>query len=228
MQQQGFDYSYDKRLYDRHRHSDADAIRAHLRASLDYQDRLARFLENHDEPRAAAVFRWPRHQAAAIVTALAPGSRFFHQGQFEGARVRVPTHLRRGPVEPRNADVAAFYDRLLSVLRSDGFRDGAWSLIPPQPAWDGNPTDKDFVSFAWQTRDGGGYVVAVNYSDHQGQCRLRLPFAGLAGRKVRFVDMMGSEVYDRDGTGLVEPGLFIDLGAWRYNVFRLESVEQGI
>jgi hypothetical protein len=39
---------------------------------------------------------------------------------------------------------------------------------------------------------------------------------------------MGSEVYDRDGTGLVEPGLFIDLGAWRYNVFRLESVEQGI
>jgi len=37
---------------------------------------------------------------------------------------------------------------------------------------------------------------------------------------------MGSESYDRDGTGLVEPGLFIDLGAWRYNVFRVEFVEQ--
>jgi Alpha amylase, catalytic domain len=228
LQQQGFDYCYDKRLYDRLRHSDAGAIRAHLGAGLDYQDRLARFLENHDEPRAAAVFPWSRHQAAAIVTALAPGLRFFHQGQFEGARVRVPAHLRRGPVEPRNADIATFYDRLLSVLKSDGFRDGAWSLIPPQPAWDGNPTGQDFVSFAWQTRDGGGYVVVVNYSDHQGQCHLRLPFAGLAGRKVRLVDMMGREVYDRDGTGLVEPGLFIDLGAWRYNVFRLESVEQSI
>jgi hypothetical protein len=227
LQQQGFDYCYDKRLYDRLRHSDAGAIRSHLGAGLDYQDRLARFLENHDEPRAAAVFAWPRHQAAAIVTALVPGLRFFHQGQFEGARVCVPTHLRRGPVEPRNADIAAFYDRLVSVLKSDGFRDGAWSLIPPQPAWDGNPTGQDFVSFAWQTRDGGGYVVVVNYSDHQGQCHLRLPFAGLADRKIRLVDMMGSEVYDRDGAGLVEPGLFIDLRAWRYNVFRLESVEQG-
>jgi glycosidase len=228
LQQQGFDDCYDKRLYDRLRYSDAGAIRAHLGAGLDYQDRLARFLENHDEPRAAAVFPWPRHQAAAIVTALTPGLRFFHQGQFEGAHVRVPAHLRRGPVEPRNADIAAFYDRLLSVLKSDGFRDGAWSLIPPQPAWDGNPTGQDFVSFAWQTQDGGGYIVVVNYSDHQGQCRLRLPSAGLAGRKVRLVDMMGSEVYDRDGADLVEPGLFIDLGAWRYNVFRLESVEQGI
>ena len=228
LQQQGFDYCYDKRLYDRLRHSDAGAIRAHLGAGLDYQDRLARFLENHDEPRAAAVFPWPRHQATAVVTAFAPGLQFFHQGQFEGARVRVPAHLCRGPVEPRNADIAAFYDRLLSLLRSDGFRDGAWSLIPPQPAWDGNPTSQDFVSFAWQTQDGGGYIVVVNYSDHQGQCHLRLPFAGLAGRKVRLVDVMGSEVYDRDGAGLVEPGLFIDLGAWRYNVFRLESVEQGI
>jgi len=228
LQQQGFDYCYDKRLYDRLRHSDAGAIRAHLGAGLDYQDRLARFLENHDEPRTAAVFPWPRHQAAAIVTALAPGLRFFHQGQFEGACVRVPVHLRRGPVELRNADIAAFYDRLLSVLKSDGFRYGAWSLIPPQPAWDGNPTGQDFVAFAWQARDGGGYVVVVNYADHQGQCHLRLPFAGLAGRKVRFVDTMGSEVYDQDGTGLIEPGLFIDLGAWRYNVFRLESVEQGI
>jgi hypothetical protein len=228
LQQQGFDYCYDKRLYDRLRHFDASAIRAHLEAGLDYQDRLARFLENHDEPRAEAVFPWPRHQAAAIVTAFAPGLRFFHQGQFEGARVRAPAHLRRGPVEPRNADIAAFYDRLLSVLKGDGFRDGDWSLIPPQPAWDGNPTSRDFVSFAWQARDRGAYVVVVNYSDHQGQCHLRLPFAGLAGQKVRLADTMGSEVYDRDGATLVEPGLFIDLGAWRYNVFRLEFGEQSI
>ena len=47
---------------------------------------------------------------------------------------------------------------------------------------------------------------------------------GLSGRKVRLVDMMGSEIYDRDGARLVDPGLFIDLGAWRYNVFKLQSV----
>ena len=60
--------------------------------------------------------------------------------------------------------------------------------------------------------------------DHQAQCRLRLPFSGLAGRQFRLTDMMGSEVYVRDGNGLIDPGLFIDLGAWRCNVFRLDAV----
>ena len=226
LQQQGFDYCYDKRLYDRLRHGDAGAIRAHLGAGLDYQDRLARFLENHDEPRAASVFPWPRHQAAAIVTALAPGLRFFHQGQFEGARVRVPAHLCRGPIEGQDARIAAFNERLLSVLKSDGFREGAWSLIAPDQAWDGNPTGQNFVAFAWDCGQSERYVVVVNYSDHQAQCRLRLPFDGLAGRNVRLVDRMGSESYDRHGTDLVESGLFIDLGAWHYNVFRVEFVEQ--
>ena len=100
LQQQGFAYCYDKRLYDRLRDGHAGPIRDHLLAGLDYQDKLARFLENHDEPRAASEFPWPQHQAAAIITFLSPGLRFFHQGQFEGARVRVPTHLCRGPVEP--------------------------------------------------------------------------------------------------------------------------------
>ena len=56
LQQQGFDYTYDKRLYDRLVEGHARPVREHLRAGLDFQDRLARFLENHDEPRAAATF----------------------------------------------------------------------------------------------------------------------------------------------------------------------------
>jgi glycosidase len=225
LQQQGFDYCYDKRLYDRLGHGDAGAIRAHLGAGLDYQDRLVRFLENHDEPRAAA-FSWLKHQAAAVVTCFTPGLRFFHQGQLEGARVRVPTHLCRAPTEAANADIVAFYDKLLVALASDDFRNGAWTLIAPEPAWDGNPTGQDFISYAWHSSAGGGYVVVINYSDHQGQCRLRLPLAGLAGRQFRLVDAMGTEVYDRDGSELVRPGLFIDLGPWRYNVFRLDCVEK--
>ena len=224
LQQQGFDYCYDKRLYDRLRQGDAGAIRAHLGAGLAYQDRLARFLENHDEPRAAAIFPWPRHQAAAIVTYLAPGLRFFHQGQLEGARVKVPVHLCRAPAEAPNMDIASFYDRLLAALGAESFRSGAWQLIPPQPAWAGNPTWRDFISYAWQVPDGGRYVVVVNCSDHQSQCRLQLPFSGLAGLQFRLADMMGSEVYRRAGDALSAPGLYIDLGAWCSNIFKLEPV----
>src|SRR4030095_2191368 len=47
LQQQGFDYTYDKRLYDRLRDRHARPVREHLWAGLGYQDRMARFLENH-------------------------------------------------------------------------------------------------------------------------------------------------------------------------------------
>ena len=128
--------------------------------------------------------------------------------------MHVPVHLCRGPVEAPDPAVVAFYDRLLAVLSEPGtFRDGAWSLLPPRPAWAGNPTSQDFISYAWQARDGGSRVVVVNYSGHQAQCRLQLPFSGLAGRQFRLTDMMGSEVYVRDGNSLINPGLFINLGA---------------
>ena len=88
LQQQGFDYTYDKRLYDRLRDRHARPVREHFWAGLDYQDKLARFLENHDEPRAAATFPPGVHEAAAVITFLSPGLRFFHQGQFEGRKKR--------------------------------------------------------------------------------------------------------------------------------------------
>ena len=56
LQQQGFDFCYDKRLYDRLVAGEARQIRPHLSADRQYQQRLVRFIENHDEPRAAAVF----------------------------------------------------------------------------------------------------------------------------------------------------------------------------
>jgi hypothetical protein len=86
MLQQGFDYAYDKRLYDRLREGHARPAREHLWAGLDFQAKVARFLENHDEPRAAATFAAGPHEAAAIITFLSPGLRFFHQGQFEAGR----------------------------------------------------------------------------------------------------------------------------------------------
>lgn len=222
LQQQGFDYCYDKRLYDRLGHAGVPEIHAHLVAGLDYQDRLARFLENHDEPRAATSFPWPRHQAGAIVTFLAPGLRFFQDGQFAGAKVRLPTHLCRGPAEPENPEIAAFYDRLLDLLkRVTVFRDGAWSQLDPLAAWDGNPTAGGFIAFAWHGL-AFSYLAVVNYTDHQGQCLLRLPFPDLRGKSFRLVDEMGSEVYLREGAAMADPGLFIDLGPWRFNVFRLE------
>src|SRR5437870_9161851 len=162
MQQQGFDYAYDKRLYDRLRDGHALPVREHFHAGLDYQNQLARFLENHDEPRAAALFSPPMHEAAAVITYLSPGLRFFHQGQFEGRKKRISPHLGRRPDEPIDHNVEQFYDLLLTILRQPVVREGRWQLLECAPAWEGNWTWDCFLAFAWQHSGEERLLVVVN------------------------------------------------------------------
>src|SRR5437773_7011862 len=97
LQQQGFADTYDKRLYDRLHQRDARGVAGHLQADLDFQRKSVRFLENHDEPRAAEAFPPGVHEAAAVLTHLAPGLHFFHEGELEGRRRKASLHLARRP-----------------------------------------------------------------------------------------------------------------------------------
>jgi glycosidase len=222
LQQQGFDYAYDKRLYDRLRDRHARPVREHFLAGLDYQDRLARFLENHDEPRAAATFPPGVHQAAAAITFLSPGLRFFHEGQLVGRTRRISPHLNRRPHEPVNMDVAKFYDRLLGVLRQPIVRDGHWQLLECAAAWDGNWTWDCFVAFAWDGPANERLFVAVNYAPNQSQCYVRLPPANLAGRRWRVEDQLGGAVCERDGNDLQARGLYLDMAPWQAAAYALQ------
>jgi hypothetical protein len=221
MHQQGFDYAYDKRLYDRLRDGHARPVREHLYAGLDYQNKLARFMENHDEPRAAATFPPQIHRAAAIATYLSPGLRFFHDGQFEGRRARISPHLVRAPLEPTDEAVQRFYDRLLAVLRDATVRDGSWHPLECAPAWDGNWTWECFIAWMWTGPAGDQRLVAINYAGNQSQCYVRLPDprAGV----VRFRDVMGTLAFDRDGHDLEARGLYLDMPAWGHHVFEVTS-----
>ena len=220
MLQQGFDYAYDKRLYDRLREGHARPVREHLHAGLDYQSKLARFMENHDEPRAAATFAPGTHEAAAVVTYLTPGLRFLHQGQLEGRRKRISPHLVRAPAEPVDVALQSFYGRVLAVLRQPALRDGEWSLLECAPAWDGNWTSDCFIAWAWRV-DGARRLVAVNYAGNRSQCYVRVPFPELAGRTWKLADAMGPAVYQRDGNDLLARGLYLDLPPWGYHVFEM-------
>ncbi len=219
LQQQGFDYTYDKRLYDRLRDHHARPVREHFWAGLDYQNKLARFLENHDEPRAASTFPPEVHKAAAIITYFSPGLRFFHQGQFEGRTKRISPHLCRGPDEPVDQELKPFYDQLLTVLRSPSLLIGNWQMLECSAAWDGNWTHDCMIAFAWNGPGAERWLVVLNYADHQSQCYVRLPYDDLGGRIWRLQDRFGEANYERDGDSLRTLGLFIDLGNWKYHVF---------
>ncbi len=223
LQQQGFDYAYDKRLYDRLREGPARPVREHLHAGLDFQDRLARFLENHDEPRAAATFTPEAHRAAAAITYLSPGLRFFHEGQREGRKKRISPHLCRGPAEPVDRELEAFYDRLLATVDQDVVRNGQWQLLECVPAWDGNGSWDGFVAYAWEGTAGERLLVVVNQAAQRGQCFVRLPFVDLDGRPWQLQDQLSDAVYDRTGDDLRTRGLYIDATPWQASAFLLES-----
>ncbi|HEV3341697.1 MAG TPA: alpha-amylase family glycosyl hydrolase [Pirellulales bacterium] len=221
LQQQGFDYTYDKRLYDRLRGGQARPVREHFLAGLDFQDKLARLLENHDEPRAAAVFPPDVHRAAAIVTFLAPGLRFFHEGQFQGRKKRISPHLCRRPDEAVDGGLEQFYARLLAVLHQPVVRQGRWQLLECLPAWEGNWTADCFIAFAWEAPGEERLFVVVNYAPHQSQCYVRLPFADLADGTWQLEDLLSDAHYDRAGSDLASRGLYLDLAGWQPHVFRL-------
>ena len=225
LQQQGFDYTYDKRLYDRLREGRARPVREHLHAGLDYQARMARFLENHDEPRAATAFSPERHEAAAVITFLSPGLRFFHQGQLEGRKKRISPHLGRGPDEPTDLRIARFYEDLLAVLRRPAVRDGEWQLLERAPAWEGNWTWDCFLAFGWQGPGGDRLIVAVNHAPHPSQCYVHIPYPDLAGGAWRLSDLLGPGVYGREGSDLRSRGLYLDMGPWERSVFTLAKME---
>jgi hypothetical protein len=224
MLQQGFDYAYDKRLYDRLRDGHARPVREHFHAGLDYQNKLARFLENHDEPRVAAAFPREMHKAAAVITFLSPGLRFFHQGQFQGREKRISPHLVRGPEEPVDQNIKQFYDQLLAVLRAPAVQDGEWQLLQCVPPWEGNWTWDCFVAFAWQGRGEERVLAVVNYAPNQSQCYVRLPFADLGNRIWRLQDLLGDARYDRDGNDLESGGLYLDVPPWQAHVFSITKV----
>ncbi|MGA8017688.1 MAG: alpha-amylase family glycosyl hydrolase [Desulfobacterales bacterium] len=222
LQQQGFDYTYDKRLYDRLREGHARPVREHFFAGLDYQNKLARFLENHDEPRASAAFEPRVHRAAAVVTYVIPGLRFFHQGQFEGRKKRISPHLVRVPEESPDKEIEAFYDHLLAILRKPIVKSGEWQWLACQPAWDENGSWDAFVAHSWRGSDGEWMLIAVNYAPHASQCYITLLFPEIRNRSVRLKDSLSSACYIREGNELLERGLYLDLPPWSYHVFDLK------
>jgi len=224
LQQQGFDYCYDKRLYDRLEHEGAESVRGHLTADVGYQQGLLRFLENHDEPRAAATFAPRKNRAAAVTTLTQTGARLVYEGQLEGRKVRPPVFLSRRHAEEPDTDLRAFYERLFAALRDPVFRGGDWQL-GDRSGWEGNDTWQNLVGWGWRGDGRGpGKLVVVNLSDAPASGHVSLPWDDLVGRAWRLVDARTDEVYERSGDDL-RNGLFVSLDPCEWHLFDLRPLE---
>jgi glycosidase len=215
LQQQGFDYCYDKRLYDRLEHDSAEMVRLHLLADLAYQGKLVRFIENHDEPRAAAAFLPQKQRAAAVVITTIPGAKLLHEGQLEGRKVRPPVFLRRRPVEPFDHKLQVFYRQLLPVVCEAGFQDADWRLCE-RTGWSDNTSFLNLVAWCRQNV-GERWLVVVNLSNRASQALVHIPWDDLRGRTWRLTDLLSGATYEHDATAILDSGLYVALDPWGFH-----------
>ncbi len=225
LQQQGFDFCYDKRLYDRLLalpDGGVAQVRDHLRADFDYQRRLIRFLENHDEPRIASRVDQPREKAMAVTIATLPGATLWHEGQFEGRVVRPPVFLQRRPDETADPALASWYERLIAAVAEGPPRSESWTLLEVT-GWPDNQSCESLVAWTWSGPDGDApHLVVVNLSHGAAQGRVRVPWPEVAGQQVRLRDLLTDGAIERDGDELTGPGLYVALDPWQCHLLTAE------
>jgi hypothetical protein len=207
MQQQGFQYAYDKTLLDRVHGSSPEDVRGHLRADLAYSERLVRFLENHDEARSAAILE-PRLPAAAVLFSTLPGMRLYFDGQLDGRKIRTPVQLGRWLDEPVDESIRVLYERLLAAILAPVFHRGEWRLLEVSSA--GDDSFGQLIACRW--KDAEQLAVAVtNLSAHVASGHVPVIGDLPAGVSFDMVDCL-SEATDRwTRTPLDERGVYVRL-----------------
>jgi len=212
----GFRFTYDKPFYDFLRAGSAGDLRRHLAADFACQQRMARFLENHDELRAAAVFPPDRIQAAATLAATAPGLRFYCHGQMDGRKIHPPVELARAAEEPADIATRGLYERLLRLSHEDVFHNGNWRLLETTSA--GDASHENLIVYEWRS-EKAWKLVAANPTSGTAQGRVALGEANCESQYL-LSDQLNEVDYPRSGEELAS-GLYIRLEPGHAHIFEI-------
>jgi hypothetical protein len=212
----GFSFVYDKALYDAMRSANPSAVHGILAAPVDYQNHLAGFLENHDEERCAVVFPDERLIAAGTLIGTLPGMRFYHQGELEGRRIRIPIMLQRATEEPANPAIRAFFEKVLKITNEEVFHTGHWSLLPV--AAEGDDTAGNLAVYEWRSAKAWK-IIAVNIVGEASQGRIQMDESISPSIQYDVYDELHDVHYSRSGQELRTIGLFVRREAFDAHLF---------
>lgn len=170
LQECGFDYTYNKRVYDYLIRGQDSELREFLRTrSSKFLRKSVHFVENHDEPRVASQFRLERHKAAAALVLFLPGMALLHDGQLEGRKQFARIQMSRRAEEQPDAEVQAFYEKLLLAIQGSQVRRGTGTLLETEGA---------VVGVKWQGREKQADLALVNLGAQEQVVRLKAETMG--------------------------------------------------
>lgn len=228
LMQQGFDFLYDKTLYDRIVSQDAPAVYDHLLAPLDFQAHSVRFIENHDEPRARAALGIDQSKSAAVLTFTLPGATLLHDGQFTGRTIKLPVQIKRQPEEPINDELLAFYQTLLAETRANIYQTGVWQLFEVAPSVAESEEHSALLAHGWREGNDNYRIIIANLSDEWAKGVINLndwPLISVDNWCLH--DVLSNVYYYRDGQQLTNEGLFVELAPNKAQILRFERVIPG-
>jgi hypothetical protein len=217
----GFSFVYDKALYDAMRGANPSAVHGILEAPVDYQNHLARFLENHDEERCAVIFPGERLVAAGTLMGTLPGLRFYHQGELDGRKIRLPIMLQRAMQEPASPAIRAFFEKILKITNEEVFHTGHWSLLPVSA--EGDDTVGNLAVYEWRSAKAWK-IIAVNIVGAASQGRVRMDESISPSIQYDFYDELHDVHYSRAGEELRAIGLFVRREAFDAHIFDITPV----
>lgn len=219
----GFDFAYDKVLYDRILENDVQKLHEHLVASIDYQKQMMRFLENHDEPRAYDKLGHDRSFPAATLICTLPGGVLLHDGQLTGRVIKLPVQIARAPEEEQHKDLEAYYLKLLKETRDPIYQNGNFYLFDVGAVAEDNITHFNLLAYGWLEPEKDYRLIIVNLTEYRSQGRISLqPWPWIEGKTWRLFDVTDGGEYTRHGADMAHEGLFIELEAYESHVFRFE------
>ena len=182
IQELGFDYTYDKILYDRLRFSNSENIKGHLGAEHLFQMRSIRFTANHDEEESLKAFGREKSLAASTIIATLPGARMIYLFQMMGHPVRVPIQYVKDFFK-EDEPIRDYYVKLLKISSKPAFHGGQWSLTEVGPAGGDAASCRNVLCWTWKQMNTASTVV-INYSDAPANCRLKIKAAAGEGNKL--------------------------------------------
>jgi hypothetical protein len=156
LQAKGFDYTYDKALYDHLVTKRTVEVHAHLATRSGFHEHAMRFTENHDEPRAATVFGKAQSKMAAAMALTLPGATLLHHGQEYGWQKRLPVQLRRRPLEPTDHELEAAYRCLIKAATDRVVQDGKWEMLVVE-----SDRRQDVLAYQWVSPHHEGSLLVV-------------------------------------------------------------------
>ena len=221
LQQQGFDFCYDKTLYERLYDGEPNSIKDHLKADWAYQSKLIRFIENHDELRAIEKFGQEKSKAAALIATTLPGGRMIYEGQIHGNRIKLPVQLGRRPREETNKEIYAFYQNLLKSIPGREFGNGSWAICETKPVGTNDSSYSNIISYLWWVNNSYRLIV-VNYNSQFSKAHIKINPFHFDTHNWEFIDILNQKSYTYKGDDLYKFGLYVELDAWKGHIFSIK------